>query len=349
MACITVLGAGMMGTAFTWPLVERGHEVRLVGTHLDSDIVHELKADRAHPKLKLEVPRGVRAFAVEELGDAMTGADAVVLGVSSAGVRWAAKQLTAYLAPNVPVAMISKGLEWDGASLRVLPDVFASALPESVAERVFPVGVAGPCIAGELARRVDTCVVFTGRGRWELDRMTDLARGPYYRIFPSDDVIGVETCAALKNAFAMGVGVAAGLHEKRGGQAGSVAMHNYESAVFTEAVAEMQRVVSILGGGPACAAGLAGAGDLDVTCNGGRTGRFGKWLGLGLSLPDAVARMEGATLECLEILDVMRRALESFDQRGITQPAELPLLRHLCEVAQGKPLEMPFDRFFQER
>lgn len=339
----------MMGTAFTWPLVDAGHEIRLVGTHLDSDIVHELKAGRAHPKLKLDVPKSVRAFAVEELADAMSGAQAVVLGVSSAGVRWAAKQLAPHLVPNLPVSMISKGLEWDGASLRVLPDVFANALPEELSERVFPVGVAGPCIAGELARRVDTCVVFTGRGRWELDRMTVLARGPYYRVFTSDDVVGVETCAALKNAFAMGVGFAAGVHESRGGQPGSVAMHNYESAVFAEALVEMQRVVTLLGGNPASAAGLAGAGDLDVTCNGGRTGRFGRWLGLGLSLQDAVARMEGVTLECLEILDTMRRALDSFDTRGITDPKELPLLRHLCEVAQGKPLDMPFERFFYER
>ncbi len=349
MACITILGAGMMGTAFAWPLVDRGHEIRLVGTHLDNDIIHELKAGHAHPKLRLEVPAGVRPFAIEELADAMKGAEAVVLGVSSAGVRWAAKQLAPHLAPNLPVAMISKGLEWDGASLRVLPDVFANALPEEISERVFPVGVAGPCIAGELARRSDTCVVFTGRGRWELDRMTELARGPYYRVFPSDDVVGVETSAALKNAFAMGVGFAAGMHEKRGGQPGSIAMHNYESAVFAEAVVELQRVTVLLGGNPASAAGLAGAGDLDVTCNGGRTGRFGRWLGLGLSLQDAVGRMEGATLECLDILDVMRRALDSFDTRGITEKRELPLLRHLCDVAQGKPLEMPFENFFYER
>ncbi len=94
------------------------------------------------------------------------------------------------------------------------------------------------------------------------------------------------------------------------------------------------------------AAGLPGAGDLNVTCNGGRTGRFGRWLGLGLSLEDAIAKMEGATLECLEILDVMGRALADMDARGVTHARELPLLRHLVDVAKGAPVAMPFERFF---
>ena len=86
--------------------------------------------------------------------------------------------------------------------------------------------------------------------------------------------MGVEVCAALKNAYAMGIAFAAGLHERAGGQPGSVAMHNYESAVFAQSVLEMQRLVAIAGGDPATAAGLAGVGDLDVTCNGGPNRTF---------------------------------------------------------------------------
>ena len=111
---------------------------------------------------------------------------------------------------------------------------------------------------------------------------------------------------------------------------------------------EMQRIVRLLGGDPASAIGLPGVGDLDVTCNGGRTGRFGKLLGLGLGVEAAIARMEGATLECLEILSVLRRALPGLEQGGELRENELPLLRHLFEVAlDGKPIAMPFDRFFK--
>ncbi|HXK19985.1 MAG TPA: hypothetical protein VNG33_19375, partial [Polyangiaceae bacterium] len=100
------------------------------------------------------------------------------------------------------------------------------------------------------------------------------------------------------------------------------------------------------GGNPQTAVGLPGSGDLTVTCNGGRTGRFGKWLGTGLSLAGAIAKMEGATLECLEVLRELDKALVHFDAQGKTQPHELPLLRHLCDVAlRAAPVAVPFASF----
>ena len=184
---------------------------------------------------------------------------------------------------------------WQDPRLEVLPDVFRSLLPEAAAAQVSPVGVAGPCIAGELLQRVPTSVVFTGRSLAACEAWAELARGPFYFVHTNTDVVGAETCAALKNAFAMGVGFGAGLHEARGGQQGSVAHHNYESGVFAQAILEMQRIVELAGGDPRSAVGLPGTGDLMVTCNGGRTGRFGRWLGLGLSLAAAIDKMEGAT------------------------------------------------------
>ncbi len=347
MANILILGAGMMGTAFAWPLVDAGHTVRLVGTHLDDAIIAALKSGEPHPKLKLAVPTGITPFASHELEVAARDVDAIVLGVSSAGVRWAGEKLRDVMRDDVPIGMISKGLAWNGRELVSLPDVLATVLSERGGATFAPVGVGGPCIAGELARRVDTCVVMTGRNARHVSALATLARGPYYRIFPSADVVGVEVSAALKNAFAMGVGFAAGLHERAGGAAGSVAMHNHEAAVFAEAAVEMARVVTLAGGHAESAAGLAGVGDLNVTCNGGRTGRFGRWLGLGLTLPDAILKMEGATLECLEILDVMAEAVAGWEAQGKLLPRELPLLRHLIGVAKGRPAHpVPFETFF---
>lgn len=345
MAVIAIVGAGMMGSALSAPLVANGHELRLVGTPLDHEIIAALKAGAPHPKLRAEVP-GVVPYFVEELASALVGADAIALGVSSAGVRWAAEALGDALARSPkPVLMVSKGLVWQGDRLDVLPDVFRAQLP-AAARGVMPVGVAGPCIAGELLREVPTSVVFTGRSRPLCEAWAELARGPFYVVHTSADVVGAETCAALKNAFAMGVGFGAGLHEARGGAEGSVAHHNYESAVFAQAILEMRQLVELLGGDPQSAVGLPGTGDLMVTCNGGRTGRFGKWLGLGLSLAQAIEKMEGATLECLEVLRELDPALARFDALGKTRPSELPLLRHLCDVAlRGAPVAMPFTRF----
>jgi glycerol-3-phosphate dehydrogenase (NAD(P)+) len=347
MTTIAIVGAGMMGSALAAPLVARGHDVRLVGTPLDHEIIAALKAGTQHPKLRAPVPAGVTAYSVDELAQALAGADAIALGVSSAGVGWAAQVLGAELlrAPR-PVLMVSKGLVWDGARLQILPDVFQALLPAEVQPQVSPVGVAGPCIAGELLLGVPTSVVFTGRSPLACETWASLARGPFYFVQVEPDVVGAETCAALKNAFAMGVGFGAGIHEARGGEAGSVAHHNYESAVFAQAILEMQRLLLLVGGDPQTAVGLPGTGDLTVTCNGGRTGRFGKWLGRGLSLSDAIAKMEGATLECLEVLRELDAALVHFDAQGRTEPSELPLLRHLADVAlRAAAVAMPFERF----
>lgn len=355
MTTLVVLGAGMMGTALTWPLADRGHDVRLVGTHLDDEAIASIRASRVHPKLGQRVPDGVTPYANAELDAALVGADAIALGVSSAGVRWAGQQLGRLLSRPLPISMVSKGLAFDGAAFRILPDLLRSTLPAALAKAVEPVGIAGPCIAGELARRVPTAIVFAARELAAAEAWAELARTPYYHVFASDDALGVEACAALKNAYALGVALALGLHEGAGGKPGSIALHNYESGVFAQAVWEMRTFVTLLGGDPNAAAWLPGAGDLDVTCNGGRTGRFGHLLGLGLGRDEAIRRMQGATLECLEILGVLREGLPTLvASHGASSPLgvteRFPLLLHLCEIAlDGAPVAMPFERFFADR
>lgn len=360
MSVITILGAGMMGSAWCVPLLDAGHQVRLVGTHLDGEIIDSLRQTGAHPKLGLELPAQLAVFPISELAVALDAAQVIGLGVSSQGVRWAAEALAPHFSARAsagaqpwPVMSISKGLEWTGAELRVLPDVFSEALNAALSAggsaplELSPVAVAGPCIAGELARRVETCVVMTGRDPQTTRGLAALVRTPYYHAFPSDDVLGVEVCAALKNAYAMGISFAAGIHESRAGAPGSVAMHNHESAVFAQAVLEMMTIVELLGGDPKTAAGMAGVGDLDVTCNGGRTGRFGRLLGAGLSRDQAVQAMQGATLECLDIIQVMHQAVTAFEGAGRLPHGNLPLLRHMTEVVQdGAAVNVPFTRFF---
>jgi glycerol-3-phosphate dehydrogenase (NAD(P)+) len=345
MAKLALVGAGMMGSALCVPLSDVGHELRLIGTPLDELIVRALEAGQAHPKLGLTLPSGVRAYPVARLASACEGADAILLGVSSAGIDWAATTLGPILEREPrPVLLVSKGLELSPAGLRVLTQAFAERLPHQIRDRIQPVSVCGPCIAGELARRVPTLVVLTGRDADVVGRFTRWLATSYYHPVPSADVVGVQVCAALKNAYAMGVALGAGLHRRAHGERGSVAMHNYEAAVFAQACLEMQRLVLALGGDACTALGLAGAGDLQVTCNGGRTGRFGELLGFGHRTQEAVELMQGATLECLEVLGVLEQFLGR--SAASVSHADLPLLTHLIAVAlHGAALDMPFGEF----
>lgn len=343
MAKVTVVGAGMMGTAICTPLLDNGHDVRLVGTHLDGEAVQLLQAERRHPGLESPLAARLVALPVGEVGPAVADADVVVLGVSSPGVRWAAQTVGPHLRPGRPIISVTKGFEWNGAALRILPDVLADRLPPGLCA---PAAIGGPCIAGELAGRVPTAVVFTGRDASLLGPLRALFATDYYHVHISDDAVGVEVCAALKNAYAMAVGFGAGLHEARGGSSGKVAMHNYEAAVFAQAAREMTQLVTLLGGRPETAVGLPGVGDLLVTCNGGRTSRLGRWFGRGLRRDDAIAAMEGATLESVDVLGVLDEALGVWTASGMAPPARFPLLRHLCDVVvRDVPVAVPLSAF----
>jgi glycerol-3-phosphate dehydrogenase (NAD(P)+) len=336
----------MMGSALCVPLADQGHDVRLIGTPLDASIILALQAGGRHPGLGVLLPETVRCFAIAELGAATADADAIVLGVSSAGIAWAAQVLAPLLARRpLPLAMVSKGLELTPDGLDVLTDAFAKAVAPVVVG-CQPVALCGPCIAGELARRAPTLVVLTGRDAGAAGCFAAWLATAYYLPRVSADVRGVQLCAALKNAYAMGVALGTGLHERAGGSPGSVALHNLEAAVFAQALAEMAAIVRALGGDAASAWGLAGSGDLTVTCNGGRTGRFGALLGRGHRAAEARALMRGVTLECLDVLAVLERAL-AVDALGGLGRSELPLLSHLIELGLHEgALDLPLSGFY---
>jgi glycerol-3-phosphate dehydrogenase (NAD(P)+) len=349
MARVVVLGAGMMGTALCTPVSDAGHDVQLVGTHLDQAWVEGMKRDRVHPKLGVPLPDRVTPRFLSEIEDAMRSADFLCLGVSSAGVLWAARTIAPFLRPSLPVLSVTKGLaETSPGTLRVLPDVLRDALPPGLQPQLHPGAIGGPCIAGEIARRVPTAVVFTARDLEAMERCASAFATPYYHVRPSADVVGVEVCAALKNAYAMAIGIGAGLHERAGGMPAPVAQHNYEAAIFAQSCLEMDLLVRALGGGSAQVVGLPGAGDLFVTCSGGRSSRLGRHLGLGKSFEEARAAMAGDTLESADTVRVVGGALDRMIASDLLPSGALPLMRHLHQViVEGMALSMPFDQFFR--
>ena len=161
MTTVTIVGAGLMGTATAYPLADNGHSVRLVGTHLDNDIIHSCQEQHYHPRLKRRLPDGVQSYYLADIAQAMDGADIIVSGVNSLGAHWIGQAISPHLRPEQLVIAVTKGLEATGdGDLIILPDVLRSQLPAGIRDRVSLAAIGGPCIAGELAGRRQSLVVF---------------------------------------------------------------------------------------------------------------------------------------------------------------------------------------------
>ena len=349
MATVTIVGAGLMGTATAWPLSDNGHKVRLVGTHLDGDIIKSCKELGFHPRLKRQLPEGVRPFFVEEIAQALDGAEIILSGVNSYGVRWIGRTLGPHVRPEHLLIAITKGLEATAeGDPMILPDVLASELPAAVRERVRIAAVGGPCIAGELAGRRQSCVVFGSRDGEAVERLAAAFRTSYYHVWTTQDLVGLELCAALKNAYTLGVGVVHGILEKAGGiDAAEAHMHNLASAIFGQACTEIERMLQVVGGTRSLAYGPPGAGDLYVTCQGGRTVKMGRLLGLGHTHEEARRIMAGETLEGAAIVQVMGTVVPRLISQGRVKSEDLPLMRMLIEIlVHGRPVNLALDTFF---
>ncbi|NLF00158.1 MAG: glycerol-3-phosphate dehydrogenase [Anaerolineales bacterium] len=348
---IAIVGAGLMGSATAYPLSDNGHNVRLVGTHLDGEIIASCRERGFHPRLQRPLPPNVRPFFVEELAEALDEVEIIVSGVNSLGVHWIGRAIGPHLRPGQRIIAVTKGLEAaEDGSLLILPDVLRSELPEDIREQVALAAIGGPCIAGELAGRRHSCVMFGCRDREAVERLASAFRTSYYHIWPTTHLLSLELCVALKNAYTLGVGLAAGMLERAGGvDAAGAYMHNLAAATFAQGCTEIERLLRLMGGAPAFAHMLPGAGDLYVTCQGGRTVRLGRLLGMGHSYAEARALMAGETLEAAEIVRVMGGALPKLAARGLLSPSDFPLLGALVDVVvHGREAALPLDDFFAE-
>lgn len=349
MAKVVVLGAGVMGSALSVPLCDNGHEVHIVGTHLDSGVIEEIRKTRTHPGLRVRLPAQVVAYTHDQLTEAMQGADLVLLGVSSLAIEWAAEVLGPVLRPEVPILAVTKGLAGDGQRLYILPDVLRSRLPADYRDEVQLAAIAGPSIAAEVAVRRHTCVVFAGEDQALLDRLAALFRTAYYHVWTSTDVIGVEVCAALKNTYALAVGMVAGMLEREGAAENDAAMNNMAAAIFAQSLWELAYLVNYMGGHPRSIYALPGAGDLYVTCyQGGRNLRMGRLLGLGMRYSEArTQKMPGVTVEGAESARAIGPTIKTLVDQGELDGAALPLLRTLIAVVcDDAPVQIPWDSFF---
>jgi len=344
MAIVTIIGAGMMGSALAFPARENGHEVRLVGTHLDREIIETSIRTNRHPKFVKDFPAGVKYYQIEDVDAAIEGADFVIGGVSSFGVDWFADVILPKIPDGMPLLTVTKGLfDTEDGKLLTYPDLWQKKLDE-LGKNVPLNAIGGPCTSYELVAHDQTEVAFCGKDLKILAFLRDVMTTDYYHISLSTDVTGIESAVALKNGYALGIALTIGLNQKAFGL-DSELHFNSQAAVFGQAVKEMYRLLEYQG-----AASLdnisVGAGDLYVTVYGGRTRLVGILLGRGLSIDEAKAELNGVTLESLVVAERVARAVKVAAKAGKLDPANFPLLMHVNEIlVEKKEVNIPWEDF----
>jgi glycerol-3-phosphate dehydrogenase (NAD(P)+) len=344
MAVITVAGAGMMGSAMSYPARDNGHEVRLVGTPLDREIIAEAEKTGFHKNLKRRLPDGITYFQIEDLDKALGGADLLIGGVSSFGVDWFSENILPVIPESLPVLSITKGMwETPEGDLVSYPRLYQSRLGN---KKLSLNAVGGPCTSYELADRDPTGICFCGDDIALLRKFKSWFETSYYHISLSTDVTGLECAVAMKNAYALAVSLAVGLAEKRENGAGKV-HYNSQACLFGQSVREMRRILALFGGLDENI--VFGAGDLYVTIFGGRTRLIGTLLGRGLSFDKAMEELKGVTLESVVIAKRTAGAIRKQIARRRARAEDFPLLLHIDDIiSHGAPVDIPWEKFESE-
>ncbi len=344
MSTVTIIGAGMMGSALAFPLRENGHEVRLVGTHLDREIIDNSKKLNRHPKFVRDFPLGLKFYQIEEVNEAIKGADVIVGGVSSFGVDWFGDKILPLIPESTPIITVTKGLmNTPDGKLLTYPQLWAKKAQE-LGKKLNLNAIGGPCTSYELVAHDQTEVAFCGEDIETLKMLKKLFTTDYYHVSITTDVIGIESAVALKNGYALGIALTIGLNQKEFG-IDSELHFNSQAAIFGQALKEMHRLLEFQNA--LCLDNLAvGIGDLYVTVYGGRTRLVGILLGRGLNIDEAKAELNGVTLESLVVAVRVAEAIKVNVKKGILDMKDFPLLYHIDEIiSQKKEVNIPWEDF----
>ena len=307
-----VLGSGTWGTALAMTLCDNGHDTWLWGRTPAK--MAEIAEKRQHPQLK-------DAVLPEKLNitsdlDCLKGAELVVCAAPSFAVRETARKAAPYLTRDMVLVSVSKGIERD-TNLRM-----SQILQEETHYICKVVALSGPSHAEEVSLHMPTGCVAASLDRRAARFVQDAFMNEYFRIYTSYDIVGVELAGAMKNVIALSCGACVGLGLQ----------DNTRALLMTRAMEELTRLGEQLGGTRRTFGGLAGMGDLIVTCTSmhSRNNRAGMYIGQGMTVQEAMDKI-GAVVEGYY-------AAESIHQLAEREGVDMPICRCAYEVLyQGKP------------
>ena len=280
---VLIIGAGAMGAAFSFPLLDNNNKVTLTEPYNAKLLNKLLKKKKFHPSLKITLPKKllIKRFSSQLLFEKW---DLIVVAVSSVGIELVKKYLK-NLNKKTYLLVLTKGLKFDRKKNKIITmseqlDLRNKKLNISVLK--------GPCLAKELARKIKSYTVIANKNIRIAQQIGKLVSAKYYKTEYSSDVRGIEFSSAIKNIYSMVIGSGEG--------------NNTSSALFRKSFDEMEYLIQHFKGKKETVRGLAGLGDLYVSAVGGRNSKMGEYLGKGFSFKNAKNRfmtndtVEGADL-----------------------------------------------------
>jgi len=308
---VAVLGAGSWGTALAALIARHGHSTVLWGR--DAAVVEAIATRQENPHYLPGIALPDSLHATTDLAAALRDAELVLVVVPSHAFADTLRVLAPYRPADAGVAWATKGFE--PGSGRFLHEVAGEILGPGVPLSV----ITGPSFAKEVALGLPTALTVHSDDEAFAKTVADVLHGPAFRAYTGDDMLGAELGGAMKNVLAVATGVADGM---------SLGL-NARAGLITRGLNEMLRLNIAIGGRPETLMGLAGLGDLVLTCTGdlSRNRRLGLALGRGQTLDDAVREI-GQVVESVQTADeVMRQA----DHHGV----ELPIASNVRDVLHG--------------
>lgn len=309
MAKVAVLGAGSWGTALSIVLSDNGHDVNL-WTHKKEQADSINTTHKNEKYLEIMVPEKIKAF--HNMAEAVEGAEAIILVVPTAAMREVCQELNGCLKQRVTIIHASKGIE--PVTLKRVSEMISEEMDDYAYEDI--VVLSGPSHAEEVAKRQPTTVTVSSLDQDHANIAQDLFINESFRVYTSQDLIGIELGGALKNIIALGAGISDGLGFG----------DNAKAALMTRGLAEISRLGTALGANPLTFLGLPGVGDLVVTCTSvhSRNWRAGHLIGSGKKLD-----------EVLDIMDMVVegvRTTEAAYQIAAEQQIEMPITTAIYDV-----------------
>jgi glycerol-3-phosphate dehydrogenase (NAD(P)+) len=309
---VAILGAGGWGTALAVHLARAGHVARLWGR--DAALVAEMRARRANAVYLPDVTFPAGVVVTTEIEEALASATLVVVAAPSHGMRETLRRAASRVDPGGIVVSAVKGLEQ--GTLYRMSEIVTQELGAGVRVGV----VSGPSFAAELARELPTAASVASAHPDVVERVQAGFRAPYFRLYGTSDVVGVELGGAMKNVIAIAAGAVEGLGLG----------HNARAALITRGLAEITRVACAAGAQRETLSGLAGLGDLVLTCTAplSRNRHVGLELAQGRALPDILAGMK-------MVAEGVRTA-DAVLALGARYRVELPIAAKVADLLAGR-------------